>query len=238
MRKLYEWLVQPIARAVYKRFPNLYWERRGKSYYATRIIVPWENRAREDIVQRVLAMNPARVLEYGVGDGRLLKSVADGNQRIECHGIDIAATQMVGASKLAPKARLRVCNLTELDYPDNYFDVVYGISVLMYVRPEDRPKAFKELFRVCRGHLIAYELVPKYYDDDTLKRYRKAADFRHEYDYEECMKGAGFEIVEASKDPHSWDDTVLEEGALPFGIIVARKCGDGGAESARETRPA
>ncbi len=229
IRKIYEWFLHPIARAVYKRYPGLYWWRRGQSYYNNRVLLPWERRAREDIARKVLSWHPSRVLEYGVGNGQLLKRVSEGDPALECHGVDISATQMKKASLLAPNARLSVSNITKLEYPDDYFDVVYGISVLMYIPQEKREQAFKELYRVCRGYLVAYELVPKYYDDAARKRYCEATDFRYDYDYEESLKQAGFEIVEVIKDPHSWSDYVIKEGALPFGLIIARKHKDKGS---------
>jgi ubiquinone/menaquinone biosynthesis C-methylase UbiE len=93
----------------------------------------------------------ARVLEAGCGTGMILKEVAPHAR--EAVGLDLSP----GMLSLARARGLNVvhASVTEIPFPDEYFDLVYSFKVLAHV--EHIGAALSEMARVVRpgGHVIA-----------------------------------------------------------------------------------
>lgn len=104
--------------------------------------------------------NP-RVLEFGFGFGRHLRYLMN-ISGIEFFGCDISPQSIHNATNWAHKEWIER-NLKEIDprstlpYPDKWFDIVFTVSVLIHIRPENLESIIKELIRVCRGHLLHIE---------------------------------------------------------------------------------
>ena len=110
---------------------------------------------------------PAKVLEFGCGFGRHLEYLRR-IPKLDVYGFDQSET-MVGEMRWARKPwREKHIQLGEplksLPYEDGAFDVVFTVSVLIHVRPEDLDAVLGELWRVSRGHLIHIENIET---DDT-----------------------------------------------------------------------
>ncbi|MCD6415715.1 MAG: methyltransferase domain-containing protein [Planctomycetes bacterium] len=121
-----------------------------------------------DAAGRCLEENgrPLRVLEFGCGFGRHLKYLhqMDG---VEVYGCDqspgmlsVARTLLLGRF---PELEERI-ELVEPDqrlpYEDDAFDIVFTVSVLIHVSPEDVAGRVKELRRVARSRILNVELPP------------------------------------------------------------------------------
>lgn len=96
------------------------------------------------------------VLEIGFGMGSDLLSWAEGGADV--HGIDITEEHLrlarLNFELHDRKADLKLCDATQIDYPDNHFDVVYSNGVLHHI-PET-VRCIGEAWRVLRpgGRLI------------------------------------------------------------------------------------
>lgn len=218
-------ILRPVAEVIYARFPSLYWWSRGKTHYLTWRLTEPEKAVRSDLADYIVSLKPKRVFEYGAGDADFMKQVYLRDNTIECHGLDFSPSQLAFGKKHFPEADLRLGDLSKLPYPDSFFDALLGHSVLMYLPPESRSKVFHEFFRCCRagGEVVALEWIVNLLTPEQRERFNNATDYRYSYDIEQCLRLAGFEILDVRKDKHSWTPELLNSGALPLGIIVARK---------------
>ncbi len=96
------------------------------------------------------------LLEIGVGMGSDLLSWAEGGATV--HGIDITEEHLrltrLNFSLHGRTADLRICDAAKIDFPDNYFDVVYSNGVLHHT-PET-VRCISEAWRVLKpgGQLV------------------------------------------------------------------------------------
>jgi SAM-dependent methyltransferase len=107
---------------------------------------------------------PARVLEFGCGFGRHLSYLRELNG-LDVHGCDQSPTMLAGIESWAgPQWREGHVRLIDprrpLPYEDKSFDVVFTVSVLIHVRPDDVPAVLRELTRVARWHVLHIENAP------------------------------------------------------------------------------
>ncbi len=219
MRKALELL----WRAAASRFPALYWLRRGRTYYQNRQETDNEQRLHAEVIGLVTGYAPRRLLEYGVGNAAFLRKLHAALPAAECHGVDISRTMLRSARATFPEAHFAVSDLTSLAYPDDHFDVVVGLGVLIYLPPHVRERVFRELRRVMKGHLIAVEYITKYFDDELLARFRRAQDLRYTYDIEAALRAAGFRILAARKVASTWDPRINTLNEMPHGLVIAAK---------------
>jgi SAM-dependent methyltransferase len=91
-----------------------------------------------------------RVLEIGVGLGTDLVQFAQAGAL--CHGVDITDRHLdLAARNFAARGLdvdLKKCDAAALDYPDEYFDVVYSFGVVHHI--PDAPAVAREIRRVLR----------------------------------------------------------------------------------------
>jgi SAM-dependent methyltransferase len=104
---------------------------------------------------------PAKVLEFGCGFGRHL-SYLNQIPGLRLAGCDQSASMIEGIRQWASEEWMaeHVCITdprTKLPYPDKSFDVVFTVSVLIHVHPEDVAFVLSELLRVCRWQLLHIE---------------------------------------------------------------------------------
>lgn len=96
-----------------------------------------------------------KVLEVGCGTGALslLSKIAVGESG-EVEGIDIAPTMIPKAQQKAHKANLtinfKIASVSELPYPDHYFDLVISSMMFHHLPVAVKRKGLKEIRRVLR----------------------------------------------------------------------------------------
>jgi SAM-dependent methyltransferase len=117
----------------------------------------------------------APILDFGCAEGRMLRFFPRTNAR-ELWGVDINAERIAWAQQhLAPPFRLAtITTAPHLPFEDNYFDLVYCLSVFTHI--SDLADAwFLELLRVLRPGGHVYLTI---HDEHTVElllgRYRKA----------------------------------------------------------------
>lgn len=100
--------------------------------------------------------NPKSVFEIGVGGGGLLKDVSDHFGCTDVGGIDISRVRMQNLTNTFPGKEFLVHDLNDpWPVPDNSFDIVFSVGVLMYIF-EPIP-VIQEMLRVAKDKIILAE---------------------------------------------------------------------------------
>jgi ubiquinone/menaquinone biosynthesis C-methylase UbiE len=128
-----------------------------------RVIHPGGRTATEQLLRRAAISADTRVLDVGCGVGTTAITVA---QRFgaDVTAVDIEplmlerAREAVQAAEVDDRVHVREGDILSLDFQDDAFDVVIAEAVTMFV---DRPRAARELIRVCRpgGSVLATEFM-------------------------------------------------------------------------------
>jgi ubiquinone/menaquinone biosynthesis C-methylase UbiE len=115
------------------------------------------------VVEVFKAHQVKRVLDIGCGDRRHL--VFLGRLGYKMYGVDSALTALELSKRRMSQenlcAGLECGDMSELPYPDEYFDVVISIKVMHHQKMDSIQKTFGEIYRVLRrgGYVLA--TVPK-----------------------------------------------------------------------------
>lgn len=101
-----------------------------------------------------------KILDVGGGRGTISKVLFDAGADV--YAIDLSRTSVNYVKKNYPEIKAKVGNALNIDFPDNYFDIVLSIGVLHHT--PDTYKGFKECVRVTKpnGQLIIL-LYTKYH---------------------------------------------------------------------------
>lgn len=159
------------------------------------------------------------VLEVGFGSGLTFLNLARMYRRI--HGLDLTSSvDEVGAliRRHGIEADLVNGNVLEIPWDDESFDSVLLISILEHLRPEDLPRAFREIRRVLRpGGQVVYG-VPRERPLMELAFRLLGYDIRrHHFSTEIDVRGAADELLQrvrlvAMRAIPSFFGTVYEVG--------------------------
>ncbi|GLW99710.1 class I SAM-dependent methyltransferase [Microtetraspora sp. NBRC 16547] len=110
------------------------------------------------IVKRLTALRAQhkpkgeRLLDVGCGDGSYTVRLAEGFTKVD--GVDIESVRLkmfaerIEGTDLAERITIREMSASELDFPDDTFDLVTAIEVVEHVHELDR--ALKEIHRVLK----------------------------------------------------------------------------------------
>lgn len=114
-----------------------------------------------------------KVLEVGCGTGRIIISLMKRN-KISGYGVDFSEKSIRLAKKLAyhSKTPLEIikADLINLPFPDNFFDVVFGDSVLEHIL--DYERVLKEITRVTKDNGKVIISVPNKFRPDGWDLYK------------------------------------------------------------------
>lgn len=119
----------------------------AQAYWAGRTVGAF-SRKRDwsaQLADRIVAMEPKRVIEFGCNVGRHLVAIRERDPRIDLRGVDINAA----AIRTGRKSRLRLAVGDEtylVRFPDDSFDVAYTASVIDHV--PDPTVALREMARI------------------------------------------------------------------------------------------
>ena len=114
--------------------------------------------ARMDAVLEVLGPGPGRVLDAGMGPGRLCAELE--GRGWTAYGVDISERMVALAGERMPHARERLQQgtITALPFPDGSFEAVSATGVLEYL--PDPAEGIRELLRVLAGGGVAVISIP------------------------------------------------------------------------------
>lgn len=103
------------------------------------------------VAELLAAPTSGRILKTDLFDEALLKGVIDPMARIssEIHGIDISGLVARTAAEKNPSAIFRQASVTQIPYPDHYFDTVVSLSTLDQLETiEEVQQGLAEIYRV------------------------------------------------------------------------------------------
>lgn len=121
----------------------------------------------EEIINRVLEMQPKNILDLGCGNGNILDILSKCTS-YDLYGLDLSENMINEAKKkLKDKARLKIGDAENLPYEDNKFDVIIcNASFHHYTHPQ---KVLKEIRRVLAPNGILILGDPTFPCDWLLK---------------------------------------------------------------------
>jgi len=139
------------------RDPAIHWSREIEQRRRYMPIYHLQEILLQEYVRRC---GPVRVLEFGCGFGRHLRYLRE-LPGVEVHGFDQSEAMLAEMDWAEPEWRSERIRhgdpLGRLPYEDGSFDVVFTVSVLIHVRPEDIDAVLRELLRVARWQILHVE---------------------------------------------------------------------------------
>lgn len=112
-----------------------------------------KNRTYFEIAETIATIfKPKRCLEIGCATGPIVHHLA--HFGIEAHGIDVSEW----AIKHRMHANVALGSVENIQFADNYFDLVYSCHALEHIPLPSKDQAFSEISRVCNG--IQFHMMP------------------------------------------------------------------------------
>lgn len=217
--------VKVLLRRVTPSFMNrVFWEIRGKTYSQEPMSAAYLSMY-EELVALGTEVRPRSVLEFGCGHAYLLGRIAaSAGPRVRLSGIDFSSSQLAQAKALLPDAAFTLQDLARpLEFPDKAFDLVLGVSVLMYLTEADARAAAAELHRVCGRRLMLAEFSRPHLDPEGQRRFDDARSYdgRQAHDYPRLLADAGFSSVEVRRFRGFTDPSLNKSGEMPQTLFLA-----------------
>jgi len=109
-------------------------------------------------LKKHLELKDKRVLDWGCGPGRIIRHLTEviGNG-CEYYGTDYNKKSIDWCSKNIPGIKFNNNSLkASLPYPDNFFDVIYGISIFTHLSEQLHHDWYRELFRILKPNGIIF----------------------------------------------------------------------------------
>ncbi|ECX6989327.1 class I SAM-dependent methyltransferase [Listeria monocytogenes] len=138
------------------------------------------------------------ILDIGYGGGSNLKNLVELNKNVTIYGVDISKESYKTATNLNKKAinngkvKLSIQDVALMNYPADFFDIVYAIQTHMYW---DNPrKGFEEIYRVMSNEAVFILSSEKDKIEYHMDEYKTTASLTA------LLKEIGFrEVVEKEK---------------------------------------
>ena len=144
------------------------------SSYNHAIFQFWMKRFHNAAIKEIDFNKKAKILDISCGTGKLLSSLWQKSNKNSYFGVDISDGMLKKAKdKLPKRIKLRIMDVHNLSFPDNYFD--YVISTEAFHHYHDQPKALAEMKRVVKegGKVIVVDvnffLYPVHYLFEKLE---------------------------------------------------------------------
>ena len=142
-----------------------------------------------------------RILEIGYGGGSTIKNLLALNKHLEVHGIDISKESYRTAQRVHSDSirkgsvQLKIGNVENIPYQNNYFDRVFAIQTHIFWK--DIKKSFQEVYRVMSSNstlIIASEKEKINYH---------MTDYRTSHEFIQLLTSIGFSKIE-EKQNRNW----------------------------------
>ncbi|EAE1405621.1 class I SAM-dependent methyltransferase [Listeria monocytogenes] len=138
------------------------------------------------------------ILDIGYGGGSNVKNLVELNKNVTIYGVDISKESYKTATNLNKKAinngkvKLSIQDVALMNYPADFFDIVYAIQTHMYW---DNPrKGFEEIYRVMSNEAVFILSSEKDKIEYHMNEYKTTASLTA------LLKEIGFrEVVEKEK---------------------------------------
>jgi len=159
-------------------------------------------RKRIEISTQFASLNDNSViLDVGCKDGYLLKTIRNYNQSCKCYGIE----KNPNVLEMIKTCDVRVADVTDLPFENNFFDKVFVLDVLEHV--EELDKAIEEIKRVLKthGNVILSGPTETWFYKLCRLFYRHMIDFEEHvhtvYGIEKKFQLKGFQLINQKSLP-------------------------------------
>jgi len=151
-----------------------------------------------NVVENIIKLKrSAKVLDVGCGPGKWTETFAKMGCTVTA--IDISSKMIELARKRMQKGKLEnvnfhLMNVSELNFPDNAYDMVNCVTVLQHIFDEEKwEKAVYEMVRVTKpsGYILLFEMAPHF----TLKKNTSHLRIRTMKKYIQEFQKAGANLV-------------------------------------------
>lgn len=166
-------------------------------------------RKHEAFRQRVIELaglrGDERVLDAGCGTGLTTLRIAEQHADCLVHGIDLSPKMIEAAQEDAAKrcltVDLRVGSITNLPYPEAFFDVIFTNIMFHHLDLAEKRQAVSEIERVLKpgGHYVSAEFGPR--ARNPLERRLAKGDYTL---YPSHLLEMGFIIEHEALEPFVW----------------------------------
>jgi ubiquinone/menaquinone biosynthesis C-methylase UbiE len=95
------------------------------------------------------------ILDWGCGTGRVIRHIPDIQKEASCYGVDIDCDGIYWCKKNIESVYFDCIENQCLPYPSNYFNLVYGISVLTHIHHQETNYWVNEIKRVLEPNGVA-----------------------------------------------------------------------------------
>ena len=169
---------------------------------------------RDALLAELEGMPPFRILDFGCGPGRDLKSIKDlGHTPV---GLDGSARFVEMARKLTG-CEVWHQDFLKLELPADYFDGIFANASLFHVPSQELPRVLKELYATLKPDGVLFSSNPRGDNQEGWQgqRYGVYIDWPT---WRELVSGAGFKEIR-----HYYRPTGLPRDQQPWLASVWRK---------------
>jgi len=132
---------------------DLYWD----PDYA-QVLEAWGEGNTWEEIQFLLVNCKGKILDIACGTGRTME-ILSGIREIELHGCDISDLLIGKAVERGIRNDLlTICDATQMEFPDKYFDYAYSIGSLEHFTEEGISKFIAECYRVTKTN--SFHMLP------------------------------------------------------------------------------
>jgi len=144
--------------------PTEYWTRRGINYQKE--FVYSENVLRDEkyVIDYLKSLSFGTVLEFGCGFGRVTKLVLENFPIKKYKAFDISPTLISKAKTFCENfdnVSFEVSSIQDFQSDEKY-DLAFGYTVLMHVKPKEIRRAMKNLVRLANNDVINFDWSQKH----------------------------------------------------------------------------
>ncbi len=130
-----------------------------------------------DHLFRHTSLENAKILDWGCGPGRIIRHLPQcTGEGCEFYATDYNPKSIDWCKKNLPGIHFNLNSAdAELPWPDQFFDVIYGYSVLTHLSEEKHTQWYNELTRILKsGGILFLTTQGKYYREKLTEKERKA----------------------------------------------------------------
>jgi len=106
----------------------------------------------KSLLYKHLQINEVKILDWGCGPGRIIRHLPDlmGSHN-QFYGTDVNANSIDWCTNYLPKIKFNNNNIAaKLPYANDFFDVIYGISIFTHLSEQSHFEWFNELNRILK----------------------------------------------------------------------------------------
>lgn len=138
----------------------------GRSAWRNKFIDWLQNRTFQKLFSKCGSLQGKETLDVGTGAGRWAARLMERGLKVTA--IDSNERMIERNKSLFKEIDFRKMLITNLDFQDNYFDLVTSVTVLHHIPYERQKEAIKEIVRITRKYILILESINVNSKDPTM----------------------------------------------------------------------